>query len=160
MSKPKNIVVLALLTAVSLILFAVELQIPPITPIPHIKIGLANTVTLFILYKKGFGGADAVFVVIARVLLASLVTGSLFSLLFSFSGGIVAVLVMTSLKKLFPPPVTSVAGALAHNLMQVAVAVFIYGGFGVLIYLPALVLGGIIAGLLTGFTMTIILSRL
>jgi heptaprenyl diphosphate synthase len=165
----KKTVTLALLTAVSLILFIVEMQIPPIIPIGGVKIGLANMVTLFILYNRrsiwcdALGAPDAVLVVIARVLLAGLVTGSLFSLMFSFAGGITAVFTMLLFRKILRGkliPVVSVAGALAHNTAQIAVAVLVYGGFGVLLYFPALVLSGILSGLITGFAAAIILKRM
>lgn len=162
----KKTVTLALLTAVSLILFVVELQIPPLTPFPWVKIGLANMVTLFILYRKDFTAIDAVLVVILRVLLAAVITGSMTSLFFSFCGGTAAILAMLALTKIAPDSnlkphaaITSVTGALAHNLAQITVAVFMYGGFGVLTYLPALVLSGILSGLLTGFAVTILIKR-
>jgi heptaprenyl diphosphate synthase len=163
MTPIKKIVTLALLTAVSLILFVVESQFPPITPIPGIKLGLANMVTLFILYRKGFKAIDAVLVIAARVILAALITGSLFSLMFSFCGGIAAVLTMILFRKLLGNkliPVTSVAGAIAHNITQLTVALLVYMSMGILLYLPALMLGGILSGLITGIAITTILRRL
>ncbi|MCL1903735.1 MAG: Gx transporter family protein [Oscillospiraceae bacterium] len=166
MRKPlKKTITLALLTAVSLILFTVEMQFPPLTPFPWIKIGLANTITLFILYRRGFTALDAFLVVIARVLLAALITGSPTALLFSFCGGIAAVTAMLAFIKTVsgkkpPPAITSVAGALAHNITQIAIAVFVYGGFGVLMYLPALIIGGIMSGVITGLVTTVVLKRL
>ena len=163
MSKTKKLVTLSLLAAVALALFTVELLIPPITPFPWVKIGLANIITLFVLYRKEYTAYNALSVVIVRVLLAGLITGSPISLLFSFTGGVASLLAMVGLRKLaptIPATITSVAGALTHNLAQIIVAVFVYGGFGVLLYLPGLVLGGIISGLITGFAIAIILRRM
>jgi heptaprenyl diphosphate synthase len=158
----KKLSVLALLTAVSLVLFVVEMQIPPFTPIPGIKLGLANMITLFVLYRNVFKWSDAVLIVIVRVLLSGLITGNLFALLFSLSGGIAAVFTMLLFRKILSGkliPVTSVAGAVAHNIAQITAAVLISGS-GVLLYLPILIFGGILSGLLTGFTVTIIINRL
>ena len=157
-----KLVTLALFTAMSLALFVVELQLPTIIPaVPGVKLGLANIVTLFILHRKDFTAVDALLVVVARVCLAGFLTGNLFSLLYSFSGWIAALLVMIAFRKLFKSkliPVTAVAGALAHNTMQICVAVFIAGA-GMLLYLPVLVLSGILSGLLTGFATNLIIRN-
>jgi len=163
MKKRSKIVTLSILTAMSLILFVVEMQIPPLTPVPGIKLGLCNIITLFILHKREYKAFDAVLVVIARVLLAGLITGSATSLIFSFCGGIAAVLAMIGLRRLFGGrlvPVVSVAGAVTHNVTQVIVAMLVYGSMSVLLYLPILVLGAILSGLLTGFVVVLVLSRL
>ena len=159
----KKIIILALFTAVSLVLFVVEMQIPPLSPVPGIKLGLANIVTLFILYKKESKPGDAFLVIIARVLLASLITGNLSALFFSFTGGIAAICTMLLFKKIFKAkliPVTSVAGAISHNVTQAVVAVLVYNSKGILLYIPVLIFGGILSGLLTGFTAEIIIKRL
>ncbi|MCL1866464.1 MAG: Gx transporter family protein [Oscillospiraceae bacterium] len=158
----RNIVFLSVLTAISLALFVAESQIPPLTPFPGIKLGLANTVTLFLLYRNG-KAADAVLVVTARVLLAGLVTANLLALLFSFCGGLSAVLIMGLCRRTFGEsrkliPVTSVAGGITHNTAQTVAAVVI-SGTGVLLYFPVLILGGILSGLLTGITVTFIIGR-
>jgi heptaprenyl diphosphate synthase len=161
MKNTRRITTLALLTTVSLVLFVAEAQIPPLTPLPGIKLGLANIVTLFILHNNMNKPADAVIVVIARVLLAGFVTGSLFTLMFSLSGGLAAVIVMLLFKKLLGGSlihVTSVAGAVAHNLTQISIAAYISSA-AIFLYLPALMLGAVLTGLLTGFTMIIILKH-
>ena len=162
MNKTKKIVTLALLTAVSLVLFTVEAQLPAIPMIPYVKIGIANIITLFILHRNGFRFYDAIMVMTARVLIASLVTGNLFSLFFSFSGGMAALLVMLLFRRVFRNGLiwaTSVSGAIAHISTQVLIAVLIYGGTGIFLYIPLLVFCSIISGLLTGFVTAIILKR-
>ena len=79
--KPNRLTRLALLTAVALIMFVVEQQLPPLAPIPGIKLGLANVVTLFALCALGplpTGG-----ILLARCFLGSLFAGSLSGLIFS-----------------------------------------------------------------------------
>jgi heptaprenyl diphosphate synthase len=160
--KAGKIVTLALLTAISLVLFVVEAQIPPLVPqVPGIKMGLANIITLFILHRREFSAADAILVVIARTSLAALIIGSPSSLIFSLSGGIAAVITMLLFQRLFRSkliPVTSVGGALAHNTAQVAVSMLVYGSRAILLYFPALILSGILSGLLVGFTVNILLK--
>jgi heptaprenyl diphosphate synthase len=159
--KTSKLVTLALLTAVSLVLFAVEMQIPPLTPLPGIKLGLANTVSLYVLYR--FKAGDALIVVIARVLLAAFVTGNPSALLFSLTGGIAAVLIMAAARSGLGRrgliPAVSVTGAAAHNVTQIAVAVIIYGSTSILLHLPAMILGGILSGLLTGFVVMLVIRR-
>jgi heptaprenyl diphosphate synthase len=97
---------------------------------------------------------DVFMVLLVRVLLAALITGHPMTLLFSFTGGVLALLTMLALKKAFRDiavPVVSVAGAVAHNTGQIAAAALIMQSGSIFAYLPALVAGGIFSGLLTGF---------
>jgi len=160
----KKLSLTALFAVIALIIFIVEAQIPLPVRVPGLKLGLANIVTLFILFLGGMWGARDVFMVLlVRVLLAAFITGNLMSLLFSFTGGMLALLVMLAVKQTLknaPIPVVSVAGALAHNAGQLAIAAVIMGSTSVFFYSPMLVAGGIISGLLTGFTVSFILFRL
>jgi len=159
----KKTAYLALLTAISLCLFAAELLIPPIVPLPGVKPGLANVITLFILHSDGFKTRDALLVLIARVLLSAFVTGNVFAVLFGLTGGIAAVFAMAALRKAFKGetvPAVSVAGAVAHNVGQTLVAAAVYKSAAVLFYLPALTLGGIASGLFTGIIASVILKRI
>jgi len=159
----RKYVYLALLTAMSLCLFAIEAQIPPVIPIPGMKLGLSNIITLFILHGKGFKTRDAAIALAARILLSSFITGSGTALLFSVIGGFFAFSAMALLKKALKGeliPAVSVAGAAAHNAGQITAAAIVYGSKSVLLYLPALILGGIISGLMTGFAAAIIIKRI
>ena len=124
---------LALFTTFSLAIFAIENAIPPLVPIPGIKPGLANVVTLILL--RHFRARDAFFVLISRILLSAFLFGQ--------------ALVMRLLQKkaLF---LTGAMGGLTHNLGQLAMALAITRTIGVLAYLPFLILGGILTGLFTG----------
>ena len=75
---------LALLTAVALIIFIIEAQIPPLTAIPGVKMGLANIITLVTLYR--FGRRDALMVLLVRVFLGSVFAGQMMTLLYSLAG--------------------------------------------------------------------------
>lgn len=142
---------LALFTTLSLAVYAIESAIPPLVPVPGIKLGLANIVTLLLL--RHLRARDAVFVLISRILLSSFLFGQALSLLYSLAGGLcslcVMALVMGILQKrlLF---LTGAMGGLAHNLGQLAVAFVVTRTAGVLSYLPFLIVGGILTGLFTG----------
>ena len=82
----KKLTTLSLLSAIALALYAVESALPPIVPIPGIKLGLANIITLVVLWK--YSAKDAFFVLLVRILLATLFFGQAISLLYSLSGGL------------------------------------------------------------------------
>lgn len=151
----------ALLASVALIIFVIEAQIPPLTPVPGIKMGLANIVTVFTLYLMGPWYALAV--VIVRVILGAFVTGQVSALLYSLSGGLAAWTVCAVLTKCFPQDqmwVVSVFGAVVHNAVQILVAVAVTGAQEIVWYLPVLVLSGTIAGVFTGLCAQFLIKRL
>lgn len=142
---------LALFTTLAMIIFAVESAIPPIVPIPGIKLGLSNIITLVVL--KSYSRKDAFLVLLTRILLSALLFGQAMSLLYSLAGGICCFLAMCLIDRLLQGHflfLTSVTGAIFHNLGQIAVAWLITSVLGVLTYLPFLLLSGIITGLFTG----------
>ncbi len=147
----KKLTVLALFTALSLAIYAVESAIPPLVPIPGFKLGLANIITLILL--RNASAKDALLVLIARILLSALLFGQALSLLYSLAGGILSLLLMmlgTKLlhKKLFF--LTGALGGLAHNTGQLFMALIVTSTPGVAAYLPYLILSGILTGLFTG----------
>lgn len=142
---------LALFTTLAMIIFAVESAIPPIVPIPGIKLGLSNIITLVVL--RTYSKKDAFLVLLARILLSALLFGQAMSLLYSLVGGICCFLAMCLIAYLLQGHflfLTSITGAIFHNLGQIAVAWMITSVPGVLTYLPFLLLSGIITGLFTG----------
>ena len=156
----KRLTRLALLTAAALILFTVEAQLPPPVPIPGVKLGLANVVTVYVLFR--YGARDALLVLLTRVLLGGIFAGSAVTLLFSLGGGLLCWLVTLPLRKLLTERqlwVCGALGAMAHNLGQMAVCVAVYGTAAVLVYLPALLLAGLAAGLFTGLAAQFLLMR-
>lgn len=151
----------ALLAAVGLGIFVLEAQLPPLTAVPGIKPGLANCVTLAALYLLGCREAAGVLAV--RILLGAVYTGSPVSLLYSAAGGLACYLVMAPLSRVFPSRqlwIVSVFGALAHNAGQLAAAAVLLGGGAVLAYAPALILGALAAGTLTGLASQAAVQRI
>ena len=151
--KTRQLALCAILTALALGLSVME-NLFPITaaiPLPGVKLGLANIVTLFALYE--LGAAPALTILVARCLLGSLFAGNASALLFSLMGGVLAMLVMIALKRWQKLSVfgVSIGGAAAHNIGQIGAAVITLGDTAVLGYLPILLGVSLITGTLTGF---------
>lgn len=147
----KKLTVLALFTALSLAIYAAESAIPPLVPIPGLKLGLANVITLILL--RNASAKDAFLVLIARILLSALLFGHALSLLYSLAGGIFSLLLMIPGTKLLQKKLlflTGALGGLAHNIAQLATALIVTSTPGVAAYLPFLILSGILTGLFTG----------
>lgn len=142
---------LALFTTLAMIIFTIESAIPPLVPIPGIKLGLANIITLVVL--RLYSPKDALLVLISRILLSTLLFGQAMSLLYSLVGGILCFVAMYLVDKMLRKHflyLTSAFGAIFHNLGQLAVAFVLTAVPGVLVYLPFLMISAIITGLFTG----------
>ena len=147
----KKLTTLSLLATIALALYAVESALPPIVPIPGIKLGLANIITLVVLWK--YTAKDAFFVLFVRILLATLFFGQAISLLYSLSGGLLCLLSMLLVKQLLHGHylfLASMTGAIFHNLGQIAVAILLTSVPAVLVYLPFLLLSGLLTGFFIG----------
>ena len=150
LTKTKRMVYDALFSGIALTIFMVEAQLPPPVPIPGVKLGLANIVTLFAVYA--LQPADAAAILLVRILLGGILSGRLISLLYSFVGGVFCLGTMLLLKKLLRKQIwlCSIGGAMAHNVGQILVAVILTRTLYVAVYLPVLIAAGSIAGLFTG----------
>lgn len=147
----KKLTMLALLTTIALTIFIIEAAIPPVVPIPGVKLGLANIVTLFVI--KRFGAKDAAIVLIMRIILATIFAGQAVSFLYSLCGGLVCLLVMVVINRLLSGGyifITSIFGAIGHNIGQLLAAFLVLRLTGVLVYAPFLMVSGVITGLFTG----------
>ena len=149
MKRTKKLALCALLTALSLGLSFMERFVPLPIPLPGIKLGLANVVTLIALYL--LGAKPAFGILVARCLLGSLF-GGLTGLAFSLAGGLLSLGVMTLATKAKGLSVygVSVLGAATHNIAQILVAMGLMASPFVGAYLPWLLLVSIVTGLVTG----------
>ncbi len=151
---------LALLTALALIIFVVELRIPDPIPVPGVKLGLANVVTVYAVYHYRPGEVFAV--VLARIILGAMFGGSMIALIYSLTGGMFCLAGMFLMKRVLSEKciwLCSVFGAVFHNTGQIAAAVFITKTTLVLCYFPILIVAGCIAGAFTGVCAQIIIKR-
>ena len=149
----KQLTLCAVLTAMALALSYLENFFPLslAIPIPGIKLGLANIVTLFALYV--LGPAQALMILTARCLLGAVFAGNMNALIFSLMGGITAMAAMILLARTgrFSVYGVSVGGAAAHSCGQVAAAILTLGNTAPLYYLPILLGVSLFTGALTGF---------
>ncbi len=156
----KRLTVTAMLAAAALIIFIIEAQLPPLAPIPGIKLGLANVVTLYTM--AALGRREALMVTILRIILGSVFAGGMMSLAYSAAGGALCYIVMAiSLKFLKERMLwcVSVIGAIGHNIGQLAAAVLITGTVQILWYAPILIISAIITGIFTGAAAQQVLKR-
>ena len=148
----RKITILALYTTIALTIFMIESAIPAVVPIPGVKLGLSNIVTLFVIKRHGF--KDAALVLFVRVILASIFAGQIVSFTYSVAGGVLCLIVMGLINYILSGEflfVTSVFGAIAHNVGQILAAYFVLKMSGIFAYVPFLIISGIITGLFTGF---------
>ena len=124
MKKTKRLVLLAMLTAVAMILSYVESLLPSVG-IPGVKMGLANIAVIFALFR--FGWKEAAALSLVRVVLVSLLFGSVGAMLYSLAGAVLSLAVMALLRRIdrFSTVGISVAGGVAHNAGQILMAMLI-----------------------------------
>ena len=147
----KKMTTLTVFTALALGISVAESMLPPLLPIPGIRLGLANIVTLILLqYYKPH---EAFIVLLMRIFLSAFFAGQFTSLFYSLTGGIFCFLVMLFFNRFLNGRflfLTSIFGALAHNAGQLLTAYVFTGSIGVSLYIPVLTLSGIVTGLFTG----------
>ena len=158
--KARKLTVMALLTAVALGIFMLEAQIPPVVPIPGVKLGLSNIITVFAVFSLGWkAGAGILF---CRIFLGAVFSGNFGSIFYSAGGGLLAILAAIILKPVLTQKQIWVAGclgAVAHGIGQIIVAVWISETPALLIYLPILILSGVITGTFTGLCAQFLVRR-
>lgn len=160
MRKTKKIAVLGLLTAIALTIFMIEAQIPPVVPVPGVKLGLSNIVTVFTVFTLGPGAGATV--LLCRVFLGAVFAGNFSTILYSASGGALAILVTIGLRKILKDNqlwAVGCLGAIAHSVGQMIAAIAITRTAGLLIYLPVLVVISIFTGLFTGLCAQFLVKR-
>ena len=161
MNKTRKIVNLSLLTTIALTIFIVESYIPPLAPIPGIKLGLSNIITLIVLIFWGW--REALSVLFIRITLGSIFTSQLMALIYSLAGGGVCLIFMCIGKKIIPKDMIwliSVIGAIGHNIGQLTIASLVVNNMGVFVYLPILLISGILTGAFTGIVCQILVNNI
>lgn len=146
--------------ALALVAGYVEQLIPVNPGIPGVKLGLANIVTMILLYVLGLRAS--VIVSALRILLSGFLFGNGFAIIYSAAGAALSILVMTILKKTgkFSCVGVSVAGGVFHNVGQILVAMVVLETKALYYYLPILILSGLAAGILVGILSGILIRRL
>ena len=158
--KTKKLTLLSLLTAIALTIFMVEAQIPALVPVPGVKMGLSNIVTVFAVFA--LGPAEGAAVLFARIFLGAVFAGNFSTIFYSAAGGLCAILVTILLKKLLTTKQLWVAGcfgAIAHSIGQMAMAVLLTGTPGLVLYLPVMIIISILTGCFTGLCAQLLVNR-
>ena len=158
--KVKELTLMALLTAIALTIFMIEAQIPPVVPLPGVKLGLSNIITVYAVFALGPGKAAAI--LFCRIFLGSVFAGNFSSILYSGAGGLCAIGVTIGLRKILTKKQLWVAGSLgavAHSAGQVAMAVLVTATPSIAVYFPALAAISIVTGLFTGLCAQFLVNR-
>lgn len=158
--KARKVALYGILIALAMVLSFVETLIPIPIPVPGVKLGLANLVTVAGLYLVGIPGT--ICVTILRIILVGFSFGNPSSMLYGLSGSILSLVVMSAAKKyhLFSQIGISVLGGVFHNIGQITFAAVIVHTPGLYYYLPALMAAGCIAGVIIGILGGIMTERL
>ena len=158
--KTKKLTLLALLSAIALTIFMVEAQIPALVPIPGVKMGLANIVTVFAVFALGpKEGAAVLFV---RIFLGAVFAGNFSTIFDSAAGGACAIGVTILLKRILTNKQLWVAGclgAIAHSIGQMAMAILLTSTPGLIAYLPVMIAISIVTGCFTGLCAQFLVNR-
>jgi len=158
--RTKRIAEAGLLAALALILGWIDSMIPLSSALPGLKLGLANLAVVIALYRLDIRHAAAVALV--KVLLSSLLFGSVSGLMYSASGAMVSLGVMVLVKKL--PSVSTVgssaAGGAAHISAQFVVAALLTSTPALLRMLPPLLAVGTVTGSLLGIAALAVMKRM
>lgn len=158
--KVKKLTLMGVLCAIALTIFMVEAQIPAPVPLPGVKLGLSNIITVFAVFV--LGPKEGAAILFARIFLGSVFGGNFSAILYSGAGGLCAILVTVALRRVLNQKqlwVAGCAGAIAHSIGQMAVAVLVTGTLGIIIYLPALIACSVITGFFTGLCAQILVNR-
>ena len=159
--RTKQLTQMALLTAIALILFTVEAQIPAPIPIPGVKLGLANIITVYAMFA--LGPLPTLGILLCRVFLGSVFSGQMMTLFYSLGGGLLSYCALLVLRRVVTARqlwACSAVSAVLHNVGQILVAIAITRTPAVAAYLPPLMVSGIVTGLFTGLCAQFVLARL
>ncbi len=151
MGKTKKLSFMAMLTALALGIFVLEAQIPSPVPIPGIKLGLANIITLAAMLL--LGKKEAGLILLMRIIMGSMFAGSPASFIYSLAGGLLAYIAMCICTSLIPEKLlwlTSAISGVCHNAGQLTACALIVKTPKLWVYAPVLGVSGIITGVFTG----------
>ena len=157
--KTKKVAMLGLTIALAMIMSYIEALVPLSFAVPGIKMGLANIVIIFVLYK--IGTKEAILVSLIRVILVSLLFSNVMAMAYSIAGAVLSLSVMWLLKKTdrFSFVGVSIAGGIMHNVGQIIMAVILLGTEQIALYLPVLIITGTATGVVIGIVSGLVINR-
>lgn len=149
--KTRDITVIGIMTAICVVISIIESYFTLISDfIPGLKLGLANIVIVYVLYKYNF--KMAITISLIRVLIVALLrTGFGINFFFSLSGAIFSIISMALVKKTKLSIIgVSIIGSVFHSIGQVLIGIFILSNYNITYYLPYLLLFSIPTGIVVG----------
>lgn len=162
MKKLNKMIFISLLVAVGLALSVLEKAIPIPIAMPGARLGLSNMVVLVTIIIFGF--KDGIKVAMLKSVVLMLVTGSVSSFIYSFSGAVLSSIAMyisyRYFSNFFSLIGVSIMGALAHNFAQVSVASLILQNLRIYTYLPFLMIMSLFTGYFVGLSSKLIIKNL
>ena len=158
--KNSKIAQMGLMIALAFVLSYLESLMPIQLGIPGVKLGLANIVVLIAIVQ--FGEKEALFLTAARAVLSGITFGSLYSMAYSLSGGMLIVILMSFMHKMkkFSIIGISVVGGVSHNIGQLIIAMLVLKSLDLKYYSGFLTLCGILTGILTGLIFKTLLKNI
>lgn len=162
MSRLQKLIFISLLVAQGVVIGLVENMIPyPFAFAPGAKLGLANLITIIAIFTMR--KRDSFLLIWLRLILTTLLGGTLSTFLYSMSGALLSYFGMLLVKKLGPKRVSiigiSATGGFMHNVGQLVTASFIAQSWTVMLYLPILSFLGILSGIAIGIAANFLLQR-
>ena len=157
----KKLSTCSILLALALVLSFFESTVfPSILPLPGVKLGLSNIVTLFSLYV--FGGIPCAVILILRCIVASFFGGGVTSLFFSLAGGLLALITMMLIKHFgsFSIYGVSISGSATHSIGQILAAAIIFDSSSIFMYLPIMLIASLFTGAGIAFAAQFLLTRI
>lgn len=147
------------MAALAIIFGYVEMLLPVFFVVPGMKLGLANLVTVFVLYR--YRAKEAAAISLIRIVVIGFLFANLFSILYSLAGAALSLLCMTAAKRFSGLSIVgvSILGGVTHNLGQLIVAALVVENGNVFYYFPALLISGLVTGALIGIVTGEILKR-
>lgn len=155
----KQLAEYGLLIALAMVLSYVEFLFPLSLAVPGVKLGLANIVVVFALFR--LGKTEAFVISMLRVLLMTFMFGNAFALFYSLSGAVLSFAVMLLLLKTkrFSPAGVGIGGGVFHNIGQLLCAAVLLNTKQLMYYLPVLLISGTVAGVAVGLIAGILIRR-
>ena len=147
------------MAALAIILGYVEMLLPVFFVVPGMKLGLANLVTVFVLYR--YRAKEAAVISLIRIVVIGFLFANLFSILYSLAGAALSLLCMTAARRFSGLSIVgvSILGGVTRNLGQLIVAALVVENGNVFYYFPALLISGLVTGALIGIVTGEILKR-
>ncbi len=156
-TRTKKVALGGMLVAAAMMMSYLESLLPISLGIPGIKPGLANMVVIFAMVRLGVRPAAAISLV--RVVLMSILFGSVSAAMYSLAGAVLSLAVMALLHKTgwFSTLGVSICGAVSHNAGQIVVAALMLETKEIVYYFPALAISGVVTGVLIGVLAALLL---